>query len=98
MTYSLKDTSIAWVRIDRWSPPCGPLLPGYGSWQSAYGVDGSITITKFSGTYTVPSGYTYGPHDPNAIVSGTFNFVVAIPGCDSINVTDGRFDINYSSY
>jgi hypothetical protein len=98
VTYSLKDTSIAWVRIDRWAPPCGPISSGYGRWQSAYGVDGSITITKFSGTYTVPSCCTYGAHDPDAILSGTFNFVVAIPGCDSIKVTDGRFDINYSTY
>ena len=29
------------------------------------------------------------------IVSGTFNCVLIVPGCDSIRVTDGRFDIKY---
>ncbi len=31
----------------------------------------------------------------NKIVSGTFNCVFVVPGCDSIKVTDGRFDIKY---
>ena len=26
------------------------------------------------------------------IVSGTFNFVLAKPGCDTVKVTHGRFD------
>jgi hypothetical protein len=31
----------------------------------------------------------------NKIVSGTFNCTFLVPGCDSIRVTDGRFDIKY---
>lgn len=29
----------------------------------------------------------------NRIVAGTFEFTVAMPGCDTIRVTDGRFDL-----
>ncbi len=39
---------------------------------------GTLTITRF---------------DLNAgIISGTFDFVLAKPGCDTIKVTQGRFD------
>ena len=31
----------------------------------------------------------------NKILSGTFNFKVPISSCDTLNVTDGRFDISY---
>ncbi len=31
----------------------------------------------------------------NKIISGTFNCTLLVPGCDSIRVTDGRFDIKY---
>ena len=31
----------------------------------------------------------------NMIVSGTFNCRIPIPNCDTINVTEGRFDITY---
>jgi hypothetical protein len=29
------------------------------------------------------------------IISGNFSFKVAVPGCDTLNFTDGRFDIGY---
>lgn len=30
------------------------------------------------------------------IVSGTFEFTIAHPGCDTLRITDGRFDIPYA--
>ena len=39
---------------------------------------GSFTITKFDET--------------NRIIAGTFEFILAKPGCDTIRVTQGRFD------
>jgi hypothetical protein len=29
------------------------------------------------------------------IVSGTFDFTTVVPGCDTIRITDGRFDMEY---
>lgn len=43
--------------------------------------NGSIRFTKYD---TV-----------NKIISGTFNCSFASPGCDSVRVTDGRFDLRY---
>ena len=31
----------------------------------------------------------------NMIESGTFNCLIPIPDCDTLNITDGRFDIKY---
>ena len=31
----------------------------------------------------------------NYIISGTFDFTTVAPGCDTLSVTDGRFDIKY---
>ncbi|MEM1406716.1 MAG: hypothetical protein AAGG59_08080 [Bacteroidota bacterium] len=45
-------------------------------------LSGAITISKF----TIERPY---------IVSGTFEFTTALNGCDTIRVTDGRFDLNY---
>ena len=44
-------------------------------------LDGTITITMFDKV--------------NWIVSGTFNFTTVAPGCDTLKVTNGRFDIKY---
>lgn len=32
---------------------------------------------------------------PNRIISGTFNFKAIKPGCDTVRITDGRFDIKF---
>ncbi len=32
---------------------------------------------------------------PNHIIAGTFEFTLARPGCDTIRVTDGRFDMKF---
>ena len=96
-SYRLNDTTKAFVNTFRVLAACGQTI-GYGGSQWNKGIDGNITFTRYSGSYTVPSCCTYGTYDPSAIISGTFSFVIAIPDCDSIKVTDGRFDINYSNY
>ena len=96
-SYRLNDTTKALANTFRILATCGQTV-GYGGSQSNNAIDGNITITRFSGNYFVPSCCQYGSYDPNAIISGTFNFIVAIPNCDTIKVTDGRFDINYSQY
>lgn len=44
-------------------------------------IEGTLTITHFDKI--------------NYIISGTFEFTTALEGCDTIRVTDGRFDIPY---
>ena len=44
-------------------------------------ISGTLTITHFD--------------DEEYIISGTFEFTTATEGCDTIRVTDGRFDIPY---
>ena len=41
--------------------------------------EGSLTITRFD--------------LENQVISGTFEFTLAKPGCDTIRVTEGRFDM-----
>jgi len=96
-SYRLNDTTKALANTFRILANCGQTV-GYGGSQSNNANDGNITITRYSGNYFVPSCCTYGSYDPNAIISGTFNFIIAIPNCDTIKVTNGRFDINYSQY
>jgi hypothetical protein len=96
-TYRLNDTTKAFVRTWRELAPCGSTV-GYGGSQWNYATDGYITITRFNGTYSIPNCCSYGDYDRNSIISGTFNFIVAVPDCDSIKITDGRFDINYSQF
>jgi hypothetical protein len=42
---------------------------------------GSITFTRLDSV--------------NKIISGTFSFKAPVPGCDTLNFTDGRFDVGY---
>ena len=44
-------------------------------------LSGTLTITHFDNV--------------EYIISGTFEFVTATEGCDTVRVTDGRFDIPY---
>lgn len=44
-------------------------------------ISGILTITKFDKV--------------NYIISGTFEFTTALNGCDTLRITDGRFDIKY---
>jgi len=97
ITYRLNDTTKAMATTLKLNAACGP-SSGYGGSQWSKVTDGSVTISKFSGTYSIPACCSHGDYDANSIIAGTFSFVIAIPGCDSIKVTDGRFDINYSQY
>lgn len=55
--------------------------PGYGRGGRKKGTDGLMTFTKID---TI-----------NKIISGTFSFIVLTDYCDTLNVTDGRFDLKY---
>jgi len=96
-SYRVNDSTKGLVNTFRLFANCGQ-TSGYGGAQWNKAADGTITITKFTGTYTVPSCCTYGTFERNSIISGTFNFIIPIPNCDTIKVTEGRFDINYSQY
>jgi Family of unknown function (DUF6252) len=46
-------------------------------------IDGQLIVTKLD--------------KPNRIVSGLFEFTTVVPGCDTIKVTDGRFDLTHAN-
>lgn len=46
-----------------------------------YGVDGILELSKCDLA--------------NKIISGTFTCIIPIPNCDTLRITDGRFDIKY---
>jgi len=48
---------------------------------TAYAIEGMIQLNKFD---TI-----------NKIVSGTFNCIIPILNCDTLHITDGRFDYQY---
>jgi hypothetical protein len=95
--FRLNDTTKTFADADAVFLNCKP-SDTYGDHESLTAIDGNILFTKFSGTYNVPDCCSRGNYDPNAIISGKFNFTVVFPGCDTIRVTDGRFDINYSQF
>ena len=97
VTYRLNDTITAMATALKLNATCGP-SSGYGGLQWGKAMDGFVAISKFSGTYSIPACCSHGDYDAKSIIAGTFGFVIAIPGCDSMKVTDGRFDINYSQY
>lgn len=45
-------------------------------------LSGQLTLTKFD--------------QSNRIASGVFEFITVVSGCDTIRITDGRFDLIYS--
>ena len=96
-TYDLSDTNKVRVNTLRLFASCGPPA-GYGGSQWNRATSGKITITKYSGNYFVPSCCTYGSYEPNSIIAGTFSMIVPIQNCDTIRLTNGRFDINYSQW
>jgi len=44
-------------------------------------INGSVTLTKLDKS--------------NNVVSGSFSCAIPIPNCDTLKITDGRFDIKY---
>jgi hypothetical protein len=95
--FKLSDTTKTFANADAVFLNCKP-SDTYGDHEWMTSIAGNIQFTKFSGTYSVPELISQGYYDPNAIISGTFNFIVVFPGCDTLRVTDGRFDINYSQF
>lgn len=59
-----------------------PICVGISS--LVYATSGAILITKLDTT--------------NKIVSGFFNAVFPIPGCDTLKITEGRFDYQFQYY
>lgn len=57
-----------------------------GAVANIYPNNGTIVITHIDTTH---------PNTTLNVISGTFSFEVPIPGCDTLNVTDGRFDVVY---
>lgn len=95
--YNIADTNIVRLNTLKLFASCGQTT-GYGGSQWNKAISGTIKITKLSGIYFVPSCCTYGTYEPNSIIAGTFDFIVPVANCDTIRVTDGRFDINYSRW
>jgi len=54
---------------------------GVGNVQNVYSTTGKVVLTKIDKV--------------NKIISGTFNCKIPIPNCDTLNITEGRFDIKY---
>ncbi len=53
----------------------------YCTYDDQNALSGSVTLSKIDRT--------------NYIISGTFEFVTVSTGCDTLKVTNGRFDIKY---
>ncbi len=53
-------------------------------------VNGTLTSNSISGILSI-SKYDV----PNNIISGNFNCTIPIPQCDTLKITDGRFDIKF---
>lgn len=79
--YELNDTSSAYaVYTKTFASDCFSITgPGYGSVVYKKVTGGHLTVTKADRV--------------NNIVAGTFNFYVPTDFCDTIRVTEGRFDI-----
>ncbi len=73
-------------------PANNPKCEAVFSWRKSTGtcaydgsktLEGQLTITKLDQT--------------NLIISGLFEFTTVVSGCDTIKVTDGRFDLLYAN-
>ena len=81
-TYSLNNTTTSYAIYNRTSAKsCFSISGGYGDVIVRKVTGGTVTITKRD---TI-----------NRIISGTFSFYVPTDFCDTLKVTDGRFDIKY---
>lgn len=80
-TYSLSDTVNTYCLFGTDST-CHDI----GKSTAIYPHIGTLTITKMDTTHHTTS---------TNIISGTFNCKVPIPDCDTLDVTDGRFDLSF---
>jgi hypothetical protein len=62
----------------------------YDTDSTSLGIPSSINVNKAFGTVTFTR-----LDSTNKIISGIFSFKVPIPDCDTLNFTDGRFDVRY---
>ncbi len=63
----------------------------YGTDSTCFGVSPNLTFVDY-----VFGSVTFTRLDSaNRVVSGTFSFKVPMAGCDTLDFTDGRFDIGY---
>jgi hypothetical protein len=63
----------------------------YGTDSTCFGVSSNLTFVNHaygSVTFTRLDSV-------NRVISGTFSFKAPVPGCDTLNFTDGRFDVGY---
>jgi len=65
--------------LNNWTPGLGRFEDTLCSYQTDTSWGGQLTITKFDRS--------------NYIISGTFEFTVVATGCDTIQITEGRFDV-----
>lgn len=78
-TYRLNDTTKSFARYST-NQPCFDIRNGY-SLGIGYSIDGQLNITRLD--------------REKKIVSGTFSFIIPTQYCDTLHITDGRFDIKY---
>ena len=63
----------------------------YGTDSTCFGVSSSLTFVDYAfGSVTFTR-----LDSANKVLSGTFSFKASVPGCDTLNFTDGRFDVGY---
>lgn len=77
--YRLNDTTNNFARYST-NQSCFNIQDGY-SLGMGYSIDGQLTITKLDRA--------------KKILSGTFSFIIPTKYCDTLKITDGRFDIKY---
>jgi hypothetical protein len=63
----------------------------YGTDSTCFGVSSNLTFVDYAfGSVTFTR-----LDSTNRVISGTFSFKAPVPGCDTLNFTDGRFDVGY---
>jgi hypothetical protein len=59
-------------------------------------VTGKCDFESFNPSNNITGGFQVTKLDTtNRIIAGTFQFTLSRPGCETINITDGRFDMKY---
>ena len=63
----------------------------YDTDSTCFGISSNVTLTR-----TAIGSFTFTRLDSvNKIISGNFSFKAPVPGCDTLDFTDGRFDVGY---
>ncbi len=80
--YRLNNNLKCWAEYGAVNSPCFDYTGSFGN-NHTYATDGEIILTRFDTIHRV--------------ISGTFWFDAPTQYCDTIHVTNGRFDITYSN-